>query len=125
MLLQFGGRMAHIKKVRKEDFQAIGIDHDDVVFDLTDREAQGRAEVSDEAAQYLLDNDDFTEVSETAQAPAVVEVPTEDVGGSEETAKAIGTDTVPASVGDVPEPTTATEPVAPATATTKKAAKRS
>jgi hypothetical protein len=54
MLLQYVGRSATVRIVRREDFKRYNIEHDDVTFDVADIPTRGQAELSDEAAELLL-----------------------------------------------------------------------
>lgn len=54
MLIEYVGRSATKRVVRRVDFKENNIDHGEVVFDVADIMTRGQAAMSDEAAELLL-----------------------------------------------------------------------
>lgn len=72
-VLEYIGKTATARIIRKEDFQANGIDdQDEIKFDVVDIPTRGQAEVSDAAASMLLEleSGNFREVPEDKLALA-------------------------------------------------------
>jgi hypothetical protein len=70
-ILKYVGKSATVRIIRPEDFEQLGVEHDEVRFDIVDIPTRGQAEVSDAAAEALLgvEPGNFREVSDEERAP--------------------------------------------------------
>jgi hypothetical protein len=63
---------AHIRTISRQDWESVGVDHDGVTWDRTDKMTKGQAFVSPRAAEYLLEVEEgFQKVEDQDRAFAL------------------------------------------------------